>query len=84
MQGYKLQLKDMDGKWERVEEEDNPLLVSSVPWLKRYLEALKCLTEGEVPPRRQLISMRKSVAYLVGDSSGLGFILVTWSQSRLV
>ena len=47
----------MDGKWERVEEEDKPFLVRSVTRMKKYLESLKRLTEGKVPPRRQLRAM---------------------------
>ena len=55
-----------------------------VTCMKKYLKALKRLTEGEVPPRRRLRSMRKAVSYLMGDASGLGFRSVMWYQSRLV
>ena len=74
----------MDGKWDRAEEEDKPLIVRSVPRPKKDLEALKCLTEGKLPPMRQLRSMRQVVAYLMGDASGLGFEFFVWSQIRLV
>ena len=84
MQGDQLKLEDMVGKWEKAEEEYKPLLVRSVHCLKIFLEALKHLTERELPPRRRLKAMRQAVAYLMGDASGLGFGLVMWYQSRLV
>ena len=52
--------------------------------MKKYLKELKRLTEGKVPPRRRMRSMRQAVSYLVGDASGLGFGSVMWYQSRLV
>ena len=84
MKGDQLNLAEMDGKWERVEEEGNNFLVRGVPFLRNYLEALKLLTEGEVYPRRCLRVMRQAVAYLMVDASGLGFGSVMWSQRRLV
>ena len=62
MQGYKLKLADMDVKWDKTKEEDKPLLVRSMPRLKKYLEVLKRLTEGKLPPRRRLRAMRQAVA----------------------
>ena len=52
--------------------------------LKKDLEALEILIEGKVPPRRRPRSMRQVVAYLMRDSSGLGFGLIMWSQIRLL
>ena len=41
--------------------------------MKKDLEALKRLTEGEVPPRRRMKDMRQAVDYLMEYASGLGF-----------
>ena len=84
MQGEKIKLEDMDGKWERLEEEYKTLLVRGVTQLRKDLEALKRLTEGEVPYRRRLRSMSQVVAYLMGDASLLGLGLVMWSQRMVV
>ena len=84
MQGEKIKLEDMDGKWERLEEEYKTLLVRGVTQLRKDLEALKRLTEGEVPYRRRLRSMSQVVAYLMGDASLLGLGSVMWSQRMVV
>ena len=60
------------------------MLVICVPQLMKDLEAFKCLTEEEVTPTQQMIVIIQAVAYLVGDSSVLGFGLVVWSQRRLL
>ena len=49
------------------------MLVRGVPKTRKELEALKRLTEEEVPPMRRLRAMRQELAYLVGDASELGF-----------
>ena len=79
-----MKLADMDGKWERIEEEHKPLLVIGVFILRKDLDALKRLVEGEVPPRQRLRDTRKAIAYLMGDAIGLGFVLVMWSKIRLI
>ena len=60
------------------------MLLIGVHQLRKYFEALKRLIEGEVPPRRRLRAMRQTVAYLMVDYSGLGFVLVMWYKIRLV
>ena len=78
--GEELNMEKMEGKWEVIEDADKPIMVMGVPRLKFDLLALGRLTEYQAPPRRQLRVQRQSVAYLMGDTSGLGFGLVLWCQ----
>ena len=58
--------------------------VKGVTRIKKDLNAIKNLTEGEIPTRRQIRDTSQAVAYFMGYVSGLGFVSVMWSQRRLV
>ena len=75
---------EVEGEWEGIEEADQPTLVMGFPRMKYDLLALGRLNEDLILPQRQLRAQRQSVAYLMGDASGLGFGLVVWSQGKLV
>ena len=64
MQREQLKLEDMDVNWDRVEEEDRPLLIRVITRLRKDLEALKRLSEGEVPTFATTDSHEASVRLL--------------------
>ena len=72
------------GERERIEEPNKLTLVMEFPRLKYDLLALGRLTEDLTPPHRQLRAQIQAVAYIMGDSSGLGFGFVLWSQWKLI
>ena len=84
MRGEALKMAELEGKRERIEEAYQPTLVMRITWLKYYLLALGRLTGDLTPPRRELRAKRQDVAYLMGDTSGLGFGLALWGQGKLV
>ena len=59
------------------------MLVRGVSSLRKDLDALKHLTEVEVPPMQRLRDMSQVVDYMMGDASGLGLGLIKGSQSHL-
>ena len=84
LKGEALNMEEVEGGWEGIEEADQPILVMGVPHMKYDLLSLRRLTEDLTPSRRQLMLQRQAVSYLMGDTSGLGFVLVLWSQGKLV
>ena len=71
-------------KWQWIEEADKMLPLMGIMRLKLDLLALERLTDNQPPPQRQLMEKRKSVAYLIGYTSGLGFGLVLWGQGKML
>ena len=77
-------MSEVEGKWERMEEADKPILVMGVPRLEFDLLALVRISEYQTPLRRQLREQGQAVAYLMRYASGLVFGLVLWFQGKIV
>ena len=68
----------------KMEKGYKTFLVKDITRLKEDLKALRNMTEEEEPPRLQIRETIQAVAYLMVDSSRLGFVSVMWFQRRLV
>ena len=78
-----LNIAEVKGNWERIEEAYKPTLVMGFKRIKFDLLALGRLTYEQTPLHIQLRMQRKAVACLMGHASGLGFGLVLWVQGNL-
>ena len=75
-------MAELDGKWEGMEEVNNPNLVMGVPRMIGDLLALGRPTKDKVTPRRKLIVHKQAVAYLMGEASRLGSGSVLWGKGE--
>ena len=82
--GQELKIPEVEGNCEEIEEADKIILVMGVLHLNFDLLAIGRLTEGRTPPWRQLWLQIQSVAYLMGEASGLGSGSVLLGQGKLV
>ena len=79
-----LNMADVEGKWQGIEDADKTILVMGVPRLKFDLIAMGILNEYQTVPQRKLREQRLAVTYIMGDASALRFGLVLWGQGKLV
>ena len=71
-------------KWEGTEEVNKTNLVIGVTCLIEYLLALGSFTNDKLPLRIHITVQRQALAYLMGDTSGVGFVYVLWDQGRII
>ena len=64
------------GKWEGMEEVNKTNLVIGVTCLREYLLALGSFTKDKLPLQINITVHRQALAYLMGDTSGVGFLSV--------
>ena len=67
-----------------MEEVNNPNLVIGVTCLRGYLLALGKFKMEKVPQKRHMIVQIQALAYLMGDSIGVGFGYVLWVQVIII
>ena len=76
LRGGDINMAELDGGWEGIEDTDKPNLVMRFPQLKQELLALGRIIEYQVLSQIQLRYQRHTVAYLMVVAVGLGSVSV--------